>query len=144
VQARPHAELTSDQFFELIISPGGHPSKFASDAERRRAWKAHRSRILARGTFEAGRRPWAFWVYDFPGGKDPCSSWAEPALLIQAGMVDADERDRIHQQWRHFDHVAWSRSCGNYQRYLAERDAYGIPSYFELRPMSVTGATTVS
>jgi len=56
------AELSPAQEFELRLGParGGLRSAFASDAERRAAWRAHRERMAADGPLWAdehyGRR----------------------------------------------------------------------------------------
>jgi hypothetical protein len=55
-------ELTPEQRKDLRYS--WTPTAFASEADRRMAWEAHREALLAES--HAGRRPHAFWQYDEP------------------------------------------------------------------------------
>ena len=56
--------LTFQQRMELLIGAWNREPHFASDRERRAAWKAHREDLLSRDA--PGMRPWAFWQYEAP------------------------------------------------------------------------------
>jgi len=92
VDKRRSQELTLDQMFELTIGPRG-ASVFASDADRRAAWEAHRDELLAIWEAEAVR-PWAFWRYE-PGLPPELRERDRPRLDNSAGR----ELDRRRRAW---------------------------------------------
>jgi hypothetical protein len=87
--------LTHMQRAELLIGEAPYGSAFASDAQRRAAWVAHREVLLARPG-QYGRRPWAWWQYE-AGFEAPDD---EAAALIRMGVVDDAERAAIYAWWR--------------------------------------------
>jgi len=53
--------LNLEQYLELLLGPHG-PSAFATNAERRMAWRGHRAELLP--MVDPGSRPWGWWQYD--------------------------------------------------------------------------------
>jgi hypothetical protein len=89
------AELTDDQFFELLLGPSGeNVSAFASENDRREAWEEHRERLLARRERSPGRRAWAWWHYESPEPRDP--TLTQHDQLDAMGELDDAERAALH------------------------------------------------
>jgi hypothetical protein len=132
---RPSAivELTQRQHIELRIGPGGRPSAFASDDERRRAWLAHRDRLLKPAPNRVGKRCWGWWRYESPVERDPIR---ETQQLLSLGVIAPDELRQIHAQWRR--RVFGIRNLSDCfteprraRTYWLERRRSGIPDSFE-------------
>jgi len=92
-------ELTSEQTWALLIGPTG--GEFASEAEQKAAWYAHREALLADVT--PTTRPWAFWQYE-QGGKHPRHG-TEAAVLAAGGLLTPAEVALL-ARWRKDKEIA--------------------------------------
>jgi hypothetical protein len=80
---------------------------WADDSEIELCWKQHKDRIMAEWTSKqnnAGKRPWAFWIYDKGMNKMPStSSWEHPIqleVLIEMGELQEWEKQKL-AEWSH-------------------------------------------
>lgn len=79
-------ELTTDQYWELLIGPrGADVSAFESTAEARAAWRTHREDMLS--VCPAGQRPEGFWKYEARGKRQPGER--DDVALIRLGLAGA-------------------------------------------------------
>jgi hypothetical protein len=86
-------KLTHNQRFELILGQAGK-SHFASDAERKQAWREHRDELLA--AVNPTQRPWGYWQYE-QGCRHPrCGKSA--AVLAELGLLTEEEK-RLIAKW---------------------------------------------
>jgi hypothetical protein len=91
--APPQRPLTEAQRTNLL-----HPwcyDAFATDAERRAAWEAHRTELMA--ATKPGVRPLAWWDYD----RGAVVPWFRQALALDAmGELTAAELALLEPTWR--------------------------------------------
>ncbi|PZS21220.1 MAG: hypothetical protein DLM54_04660 [Acidimicrobiales bacterium] len=105
---RRSAELTDDQYWELLLgdagvlsaftwvpgtkrSPGVY-SDFESPQARETAWYLHRDWMMANEG--AGQRPWAWWCYEAglaKGERQPCGGHRDEVWLLEHNKMDREE-----------------------------------------------------
>ena len=86
--------LSLQQELELILGPGAIPDgSFASDQERRSAWRVHREELMASVTDFS--HPWAFWKFEV--GRIPNTAIGEQEfeLLRQLDLLTERERTML-------------------------------------------------
>lgn len=85
-KAKSRRELTHDQFFELLIGPGGSASAFESPFLRRAAWYENKEELMEGDG--PGQRPWGFWEYEagqHPDTYDDGTKWLRRHGLLSVG-----------------------------------------------------------
>ena len=99
--------LTPGQLQELWLGPSYvSGSKFADREELEAAWREHRAEVLTMS--KPGHRPAAWWEFDAPSGlkfddEHSCS------ILWRAGVLDAEERREVEEDWRREFEKGFSR-----------------------------------
>lgn len=109
-EPEPDEELTPAQEAELTDAAGWimaakMGSTFGSEEARRRAWEAHRGRLLREYVDDnPGQRPPAWWEYDAPRDRPvfvesrpagaPRDLGNEAAVLLEMGELGEQERGR--------------------------------------------------
>ena len=95
----PIHHLGDYQEWELRIGQGGRGSNFESDLQRRAAWFYHRESFLQKYMDEyPGRRPWAFWYYEQPAGRE-YSCQTQWKYLLQNNLLLEGEYALVLAGW---------------------------------------------
>jgi hypothetical protein len=99
--ARKHgrdAELRPAEAQDLTLGPSPYlGSCFASRETMRAVWEAHRDGLLARAN--PGRRPQAYYEFDWPHGPRPPLD-TERSTLWRLGLLTEAEREVLQREWR--------------------------------------------
>jgi hypothetical protein len=101
--ATPHGEGGSTpvevaaELQELQLGPSPHlGSRFRTREELRAAWEAGREELLKRA--QPGRRPQAFYEFEFEGVRPPYD--LERSTLWRLGALSEAERTALETEWR--------------------------------------------
>ena len=90
--------LSSGQKMELIYGPNSSQgSLFNSREELVQAWTACRDELLDRAN--PGRRPLAYYEFDYPHGTRPAFD-TERSTLWRQGVLKPEERVELEREWR--------------------------------------------
>ena len=82
---------------ELHLGPNQMGSVFADREELEQAWREYRPELMA--MMQPGRRPLAWWKFDCPAGLK-FDVDHEASILWRAGVLDAEERREVEEEWR--------------------------------------------
>jgi hypothetical protein len=90
-------ELSPGEKMELIYGPSpAMGSYFDSREALQAAWVAMRDELLGRAN--PGRRPAAFYEFEYPGVRPPYDS--ERSVLWREGLLTADEKAVLEAEWK--------------------------------------------
>ena len=106
VAKRRSRKLPDGGEYDLCFGPVEGRCVFASDSEMKEAWEQHRDALM-NSTFgvRPGRRPWAFWEFDFDREIPPEVTSQEEAVYLY--LADDREKREIEALWNH--HIAYAR-----------------------------------
>src|SRR5262249_30949427 len=90
--------VTSAQWQELWLGPQpGGKSVFSSRQELVAAWERARERMMA--SLGPGRRPCAYYEFEYPGGRRPAYA-EERSTLWRANLLSDAERTTLEAEWK--------------------------------------------
>jgi hypothetical protein len=96
LQAIADDGLTLTQIQELRLGVCGAESVFSSREELEDAWQRARERLMA--PLAPGRRPQAFYEFEFTGPRPPYDT--ERSVLWRMGLLTADEKATLEAEWK--------------------------------------------